>query len=302
MKTISNLLYKVANRIIRQMKWYNNYWQGAQKFWNINTFELDVVNLGSGAALHAFDYSQCDIKGMNWALSPQSLVHDYNILRNYFSYLKNGATVIITICPFSCLFSQYNKEAKFKYYTFLHPATIIDFDDNERTRALSIKQNPFKYMPSKSIILSIKEYLGYIKHYILLKKNAPDLQRSADIMLDGWKKQFGITDLKSPLSQKHLKEKKARHETLIEIVDFCKERDLKPVIVIPPMHVTLTKQFPKEMIVNYIDSFLEGVNVPIFNYMSNELFLEEKYYKEALFLNSEGAKVFTEQIINDINI
>lgn len=302
MKKILFLFYKAANKIIRNMKWYNYYWQGAQKFWDIKTFGIDVINLGSGAAFHDFNYSGCNVKGMNWALSPQSLVHDYNILRNYFSYLKEGACVIITVCPFSCLYSMYDRQSNFKYYTFLHPATIINFDDNEREKALSIKLNPFKEMPVKSILFTVRELLSNIKHFAFSNAKKKNLKNSADSILSSWMKQFGINDLNSMLSPKHIEEQNSRRRTLDEMINFCKERQLKPIIVIPPMHHTLTSQFTHKMINNYINNFLLNIDAPIMNYMEDSMFQDDNYFENALFLNNKGAMLFTRTLLEDIEL
>lgn len=299
MSSITRKIYHLANKVVRHTHWYDSYWQGAQKFWNVNTFGLELVNLGSGAAFYAFDYSDSEIKGMNWALAPQSLVHDYNILRNYFSYLREGAIVVITICPFSCLYSKYDKHANFKYYTFLHPATILDFDDTEHTRALTIKGNPFREMPMKCIKLTTKEILQVVKHKLFPKKHKVNLKQTADDVLNGWMKQFGITDLSAPLSEQHLAEQHSRRKTLDEIIEFCKKRDLKPVIVIPPMHHTLTNQFPGAFIDNYINKFLDGINVPVYNNMCIDS-LDDDCFASALFLSKKGAMHHTRILHGDL--
>lgn len=291
----------ILNRIISQTDWYNNqFWGGATKFWHANQFGLDVVNLGSGAGVRAFDYNGLPIKACNWALGPQSLVHDFNILRNYFSYIKDGGYVIIVVCPFSCLESHYDKSHNFKYYTFLHPATIINFDDNERTLALTIKNNPFRQMP----VYCIKQTLREIKtkYIVSLRRTEKDLQKTAIDMMNCWKRQFGIDDLSTPITEKHLGELQGRKKTLIDIIDFCKERLLKPVVVIPPMYHTLGSMFPDEFKKNYIDLFLQGVDAPIYDYMNNLDMDKEEYYQTALFLNEKGAKVFTRIVLSDIGI
>lgn len=299
MSKITNKICGFANKVIRHMHWYDTYWQGAQKFWNVNTFGLDVINLGSGAAVHAFDYSEASVKGMNWALAPQSLVHDNNILRNYFSYLREGAVVIITICPFSCLYSKYDKNANFKYYTFLHPATIIDFDDNERTRALTIMSDPFKSMPLQSIKLTTSEILRFLKQKVKPKKTQVELKSTADGILNAWKEQFGISNISEPLSVQHLSEQKSRREKLDEIIEFCKERDLKPVVVIPPMHHTITDQFSTEFLDNYLNKFLNGIEAPVYNYMFKYAY-EDQYFSTALFLNQKGACMFTNRLLKEL--
>lgn len=296
-----NYFIRFCNKIVRHTNWYNNsFWNGATKFWQINDFGLDVVNLGSGQGFYAFNYNGIDVKAQNWALGPQSILHDYNILKNYFSYIREGGYVLIIICPFSCLVSQYDKKHNFKYYTFLHPATMQNFDDRERTRALTIKANPFGQMPAYCVKQTIKEVLRKMKMMLFPPKK--DIQKSADAMMSGWLKQFEISDLSAPLSEKHLTEQESRKKTLIEMVNFCKERALKPVIVIPPMHHSLSSMFPPEFKTNFIDAFLRGIDVPVFNYMNDVLMDHEEYYQTALFLNEQGARVFTKRVLKDIGI
>lgn len=298
---ILNYFYRIGNKIVRHTSWYNDeYWQGVTKFWNLQQFGLDLVNLGSGAGVYAFDYEGCDIKASNWALSPQSLVHDYNILKNYFSYLHDGAVVIITVCPFSCLYSKYGKKLNLKYYTILHPATIIDFEESERTKALLFKKDPFKQAPIFCIKKTIYEAIRILKSLIV--KSNINIQKSADGMIMGWKHQFGLINLDAPMSNIHKEQFESRRKTLSTIVDFCKERDLKPVIVIPPMHHTLWHQFPKEFLSNYVESFINSVDAPIYDYMKSKDFDKEEYFKTALFLNKRGAKMFTARVLEDLGM
>lgn len=297
-KTVIN---KIGNKVIRHTDWYNNQlWGGATKFWYAHQFGLDIVNLGSGAGVHAFNYEGIPVKGANWALGPQSLVHDFNILKNYFSYIREGGCVIITVCPFSGLFSKYGKTHNFKYYSFLHPATILNFDEDERQKALRIKQNPFKEMPVVSVKNTIKEGMHLAKRNLKPTKYV-DIELSAKTMMDSWKKQFGIDDLSAPLSEPHQKEISSRHQTLQNIVDFCKERDLHPYIVIPVMHKSLSTMFPKEFKEMYMDSLTADTGAPILDYMDDKMNTEKEYFSTALFLSVTGAKIFTQMVIKDIN-
>ena len=274
---------------------------GASKFWGINQFGLDVINLGSGAGLHAFCYDDLEgVKGMNWALAPQSLLHDFNILRNYFSYLHKGAFVIIPICPFSCLFSTYDRNHNLKYYTFLHPATIIEFDDSERTRALKIKANPIKEIPIYCFKMTIKEIVYKLVKLLIHPKVS--LQESADTMIDGWKRQFCITDFNKSLTEEQLLEQKSRRSTLDEMVSFIKERDFVPVVIVMPMHPFLSSQFPSEFKYNYIDSFLDGIDCIKLDYMYDKTFSKDEYYSTALFLNRYGSSIFTKEVMRQLGI
>lgn len=297
-----NLFERACNKVIRHTKWYEQYWNGVQKFWYLNRFNLDAVNLGSNSGKYAFNYEGLDIAGMNWAVGPQSLVHDFNILKNYFSYLRNGATVLITLCPFSSLVSQYNKSTNLKYYTFLHPATILDFDEDERIKALKIKEIPIRIMPWLCIKRTLKEV---IKHIVYKPQSKCDMEKNATVFIGSWKKQFGIADLDAPLSEQHSKDQENRIQVLKEMVEFCLERDLRPVLVIPPVHPSLGKRLTEKCRENYIYSCVRRANehnVSFLNYMDDERFHDDRYFLNSFFMSEEGAKKFTGIVLNDLKI
>lgn len=299
---MKNLFERACNKAIHHTKWYEQYWNGVQKFWYLNRFNLDVVNLGSNSGKYAFNYEGLDIAGMNWAVGPQSLVHDFNILKNYFSYLRSGATVFISLCPFSSLVSQYDKNTNLKYYTFLHPATILNFDEKERIRALKIKESPIKEIPWLCIKRTLKEGIKYVIHKPLPKC---DMEKSATKFIDSWKRQFGIADLDAPLSRQHNKDLENRSLALRDMIEFCLERDLKPVLVIPPVHPALSKRFTKKCRENYIYSFVRRANeynVPFLNYMDDERFHDDRYFSNSFFMSDKGAKKFTQTVLKEINL
>lgn len=305
MKKIKNIIYRIANNIITKTNWYNNvFWKGTTKFWNIKSCDYQIANLGSNSGKYAFNYDNLPIKGQNWAIGPQSLVHDFNILKNYFSYLKEGAVVLIPLCPFSCLHSPYNKESNFKYYPILHPATIIGFDDAERTRAYKIRSNPFKEMPLYCIKNTLRESLQKISHKI---RRAPkmDFEKNAEMWVNLWKKQFGIEDLNAPLSEQHILERTNRANTLREIIIFCKERSLKPYIVLPPMHTALSSSlsasFKKAYVYDFIVEATDGEDI-LLDYIDNDFSKEDMYFMNSYFLNNKGAAMFTRKVLADINM
>lgn len=293
---ISTFIRLASNKVISHTQWYNRYWGGSIKFWHANRFNLDCVNLGSNSGLYGFDYTQIEgVQGANWALGPQSLVHDFNILKNYFSYLKEGGTVFIPICPFSCLVSKYSKESNLKYYTILHPATIIDFEDSERTRALSIMHYPFKAMPLYCIKQSVKDV---IRKVIPSRKRKIDFVVDSKRMLASWQKQFGITDLNVFLSPQHAEEQSARAATLHEMICFCRERMLKPVVVLLPMHPALARQLSGSFRQHYIYDFIQKADIGDTPFIDGfeEVGYSDEDFRSSYFLSRHGAMKFTSQL------
>lgn len=294
---------RIINQELRKTTWYKSFWSGAEKFWVNPPFDLDIVNLGSGAGYFAYNYEDSGVKGCNWALWPQSLQHDFNILKNYYSFIKPQGFVVITACPFGCLFSpNYDKNHNLKYYTFLHPATIQNFDENERIKALSIKKNPLNYFGLKKVIKKI------IKNKLLFANNKESEQYvdNACLMIEGWKKQFGIDDLDAPLSDKHKLEFDSRQMLLREMIQFCIERDLRPVIVYPPIHPSLrllmSDVFIKRYIYDFIEGAINGQDCPFYEFLNSDTIKEDNLFRTSYFLNTNGAKKFTNQMLNSLNI
>lgn len=299
------ILNKIKNKAISYLShssWYDAYWGGVTKFWYNMTFNIDVVNLGSNSGKYAFSYERLKLIGQNWAIGPQSLQHDFNILKNYFSYLKQGAVVFITLCPFSCLKTVYNKQHNLKYYTFLHPATIIDFDESERVKALTIKSNPVKAIPWVCIRQILK---SIIMRCLPKRQSYIDYNEHASYFIDMWQKQFNIENLNAPLNDKHRQEQEERSRLLSEMIDFCIEREIKPVLVIPPVHPSLSSKLSGEFRQNYIYDFVaksNSKNVPFLDYMDDKRFSKDGYFRNSFFMNGLGAKNFTNVVLEDIGI
>lgn len=313
MSKIKSKIISVFNKLVRKTSWYKSLWGGAEKIYKLNTFGLQVVNTGSGSGMHNFNYEGIPIKGFNFALGPQSLVHDFNILKNYFSYFQKNCTVLIPICPFSGLVVKYNKEHNFKYYPMLHPATISNFDESERTKAYQLYRSPFSVIPKECVIKTTREFmrkfLSIVKRNlkkIVIRKTVPkNHQKSADDLIKGWKAQFSITELSAPISSSHISEIKSRKETLCEMLDFCTERGFKPVVVMPPMHSSLYNQIPEAFKLQYIKPLVDAVinkGYAFIDYSRDSRFLSDSYYASALFLNDLGAKYFTKQLLTDLNL
>lgn len=299
---MKRLIKKISNKLLYHTRWFRNYWGGVQKFWNLREFNLDVVNLGSNSGKFDFDYSEVPLSGMNWAVGPQSLLHDYNILKNYFSYLKDGATILIVITPFSSLFSPYTKESNLKYYTFLHPATILDFDDSERTRALKIRDYPLKEIPSYCIKQTIKEVIGMVSYHKMKKCN---FEEHALSFINMWRRQFGINNFEVIPSAKHLMEQESRAKTLSEMIDFCLERGFNPVLVVPPIYKSLADKLTPICRQNYMYNFIEKANskkIRFLDYIDDERFQEEEYFMNSFFMSARGAKLFTRTLLHEIGL
>ena len=53
----------------------------------------------------------------------------------------------------------------------------------------------------------------------------------------------------------------------------------------------------------FVYDFLENANIieaPVLDYFNHRVFADNKYFADSYFLNNEGARVFTEMVLKDI--
>ncbi len=265
---------------------------------------FDLVNLGSSAARWAFDYEGLNVKAMNWACQPQTLTDDFRILKNFHSILRHKGHVLITIMPFTSLNKEVGMMDTFKYQGTLDRSLL---DPRYTRKAALYRRFPvlFGRAALKGLIRSLlkREPAAFVQP---LCQSMSSAQLDADALrwIDGWKKQFRISDFDAPLSEENRKGRAFRVSLLREMLDFCTERELVPVYVIPPVTKHLSAYFTDEFQERYIYGFLEevGRDVRLLDYSRDEVLTDDRYYFNSFFLNREGAGKFTVQLLKDLGL
>lgn len=294
--SIGGIIQRVLNKLVRKSYWYNNIAFGnCEKFWIHRTFDLDVVNLGSSSSVAAFDYSGfVNLKTANWAMEPQALVADFEILRNYSCYLRKGATVIIPLCPFSCLGGS-NDDLADKYYTVLNIASIPHASYRRQQQQMEIKNNPWRYYPLIQLIARNPKTTNL---------EAGKFAADAKMRMESWRKEFSMIRFTDPLSIVNKDAFIDGVNLLKEMISYCKYRKFYPVIVVPPVSEAMRSMFTESMKEVFIDSFIEksiDKDILVLNYF-NDLRFYDNDFKNSFILNTEGAKKFTKIVINDIGV
>lgn len=297
-------LYFILNGIVRRGFWYNNVkFKDCKKFWLYNNFNTDVVNLGSTSALYAFDYNNIPLKCANWALSTNPLVGDFAILKNYFSYLKeNEAIVIIPLCPFSSLSGIYNI-VEDRYYTLLYPSSIPNYSFRRHNQIKEEMQFPLRIYPFWSIFSDIKNvFLNNQKS--ILSEN--EMELDARTWMKNWMQEFNITDFSYPLSLVNKDAIDDSAKILNNIISFCKARNLKPKLLIPPVYHSLGMLFTSEIRNKIIDSLIDKIEDKTIwyrNYMDDEEFNNDSsLFRNSFILNNKGASLFTKKVLRDLEL
>lgn len=283
----------------------DNYWY--RKYDERN---FDLVNLGSSSAKWAFDFSEFDIKAMNWAQQPQTLLEDYNLLRHFHSILKQGGFVLITIMPFTSLNKSTGLMDAIKYVKFnLHGEPIQPYMFN---KAQLYANYPILFK-KQAIKALIKYFLGRDKkigerpetQLDLNPMSKEELERDAKRWIDGWKRQFGISDFEAPLTKENEEGRAYRIKLMQTLIDFCTERGYKPVYIILPVTEYLAKYFTPKFEETYIYSYLKEVNrdVLTLDYSKDKEFrFNDDLFFNSFFLNKKGRTLFTRRVLKDLKI
>ena len=270
----------------------------------------DVVNLGSSGGKWAFDYSSLDVKAMNWAQQPQTLLEDYNLLRHFHSILKKDGYVLITIMPFTGLNKKTGLMDAMKYIKFDiqgEPIQPYMFKEAQRYATYPIL---FKKPAVKALI---KYLLGKDKKVGVPTETQLDynpmtlaeLEADAKRWTAGWKRQFGISDFDAPLTKENEEGRAYRIKLMQTLIDFCTERGYKPVYVIPPVTEHLAKYYTSKFEETYIYGYIQAVNreVLTLDYSKDDDFRKnDNLFFNSFFLNKQGRLIFTRRVLKDLGL
>ena len=291
-----------TNKAIRRFSpWFNDsLFPECRKFWIHHTYDMDVVNTGTSSALYAFDYSNFNnLKAANWAMSHQSLLFDFEVLKNYYSYLKKDTVILISLSPVSC-FSDYNCYAADHYYTILSHHSLPGFHVKRLFNIEDKRKNPIKYYPLSALFPDIWKGLGFGRKVKTLSDR--ELELDAKWRLSSWMKELSIKDFNRPLSLKNRDSFKESVEILSTYINYCLSRELKPVIVIPPVHRSLAALFSDDIRRMWIDDYVKQANVPkipVYNYFDSHFSSDSSLFRNSFCLNKKGAILFTESVLKE---
>lgn len=299
---------RAANALCKKTYWYNNVlFPDCSKFWNQKTFNLDVANLGSTSSVHAFNYEGIPLKCANWALGHNPLSGDEAILKNYLSYLNpNKSTVIISLCPFSGLAGSYECDDD-RYYALLYPNSINSFNKHRKERVVHMKDRPLKYYPLYELLKDIARFLSSpFKRNHSRPLSEEELEKDSQHWFNSWKKEFSINSFDNKLSLINRDAINDAIEIEKRLVLFCKERNITPVFVIPPVYHTLAVLFTKEIKCQLIESItapLKKDNIRFVNFLEDSDFAyHSDLFTNSFFLNEKGASLFTNKLLREIGL
>jgi hypothetical protein len=302
---ISLAIIIFINSKYKRTNFYKNQIFDVEKFVRLSSCiqadtKFDVINVGSTQPCFAFDYTGMTITGMNWAVRPQTLEFDLLILRSYHSFLKEGAVVLIPVCPFE--FFAYRCFNLIKYYGCLSPSLIYDYS---HWRKLLYIDYPI-LTARRNLKRLIKDVMPDTRFEITNNPMDDDqMAKDAKRWVDIWLNQFAFDQMTTILlSQENESNIQKNIILLNEMITFCLEQNYRPVIMTLPASKELTALIPQSFINEYVQGNIKKANtqgVPVLNYWGDTRFMDAKYFLNAFFFNLSGRIKFTRKVIEELS-
>ena len=303
-------LFLFVNKRLRNTNWYKNQFLGSDiyltgpKYRTDAKRNYDIANVGSQSGKFAFSYEESGLTGINWAIGSESLAYNFRVLKTFFSCLRDGGTIIFTMTPFGfCLKDYADDRLNTKYYLFLDRELILGYSNIKYRSRITY---PLLSSPIQAVKRLIRDVPADNRLSLAANPMSPEeLEEDAARWVSGWKKQFSISDLDAPASEQNRDCMAYNTSLLNEMISFCLERNLKPVIVLPPTTKALSSKLTESFCETYIYSIIHNANthqVPFLNYLNDARFYDDGLFFNSFFLNAKGRKVFTRGVLSDLKM
>ena len=129
------------------------------------------------------------------------------------------------------------------------------------------------------------------------------LKGDAELWIKGWNREFNIDVNHLVLSDKNKKDILFNVNLLHEMIQFCLDRKLRPVVCVLPVSTYLGEKFSDEFVENQILAYVSQANTqkcPVLNYLKDNRFTDSSLYINSFFFNLRGRKMFTNMIVEEL--
>ena len=262
----------------------------------IQVQEVQIGNLGSSHGLYDFNYDALTQRGcqcFNFANTSQSYNYDYALLKEYGSYLTKDSILFIPVSYFSFndeVVNDTEREAmSIRYYHCLSPENIPDYD-----LYTDIVANKFPILSAGEENLKLFPKLN-LSLIAFAAEDAIDEAAFANRAKERYSRHF---DNKEEYFMPE------RIENLYEIIAYCKEHEITPVLITTPFSKyyrdLVSEEFLREF-EDVITGIANDTGVNYYDYSYDARFRDNlAYFMDADHLNDEGAAYFMEILMEEV--
>ena len=191
--------------------------------------KIRIANLGSSHGAYDFVYDKIAEQGnvcFNFGIPSQTYEYDYALLQEYGHYMENGSVMFIPVSYFSFNNEVTNSEEaqalSVRYYRILSPENIPNYDlytdiITNKLPILSAGEDILQLLPGLNTSL--------IVHAANDGVDVEEFKRRAQ---DRYSRHFDNKD------EYFLEE---RIQNLYDIISYCREHDITPVLITTPFSV-----------------------------------------------------------------
>ena len=290
----------LANVFYKHSYHYRNE-AGLNKF-NTIPDGIEIANVGSSHGFYNFNYSNwTKYVTFNFGLTGQRHFYSLQILKTYKNKLKKKAVILIPISYLEIKTASspyFDSQLPFYYrivdWKYLHKNTFRDM-------LLSYYFPIFVTdKPYKALLMGLKEKDGDSEYVTIQYKKASDNMAEVTAWAkndyETWMEDFNNSDgLEENLS------------ALSNLIDFCLDNDLIPVLVTTPLSQALNSYFDNdENFMSVFNLFIKKITskypeVHYFTYSHDDEFQNNySLFFDANHLNVYGSKIFTDKLISEL--
>ena len=270
------------------------------KFWCLGTeghTQIKVGNLGSSHGMYDFNYELLETQGyecFNFANTSQSYDYDYAVLKEYVQYMDADSIMLIPVSYFSFnneVVNETEAEAmSLRYYHFLSSENIPNYDlyidvTTHRLPILSAGEDILKLLPDFKLSIIA----------LAAENDEIDIEDFTRWAQERYSRHFENKE------EYFLPE---RIRNLYDIIDYCKEHDITPILITPPFSGYYRDLVPETFLQEFqetVSAIASDTGVEYYDYSDDDRFRDNlSYFMDADHLNEEGAAYFTEILINEI--
>lgn len=274
--------------------------------WNLRMLgnqidHVEIANVGSSHGAYDFTYDELTREGyscFNFGNVSQTYAYDLALLKEYGEYLDNDCVLFIPVSYFSFNNETVNEsEAQalsVKYYHCLSPKNIPDYDlftdiVTARFPILSAGEDMIQLLPGKLTAFA-KEKEG----------GAPEMDEAAVAE---------FANRAAARFDRHFNNKDTyflpeREAQLREVIGYCKERGITPVLITTPFSSYYNDPVPEDFLDRFhstINQIASDTGVNYYDYSHDDRFMENlALFSDSDHLNEEGADYFMEILEEEI--